>query len=115
MDTTPIEMLATITVLGFIVKAVVDAIRRQYPVDGIWVQALAWALGAGVAWAFDLKGAAALLEYVGAPAARVPITPIDYIITGAAIAAGAGILAELAGRAKQPPAVVEVNANGERL
>jgi len=112
----PTEILTTIAVLGVVIKAVVEAVRRQYPVlDGIRVQGLAWALGAGTAWALDIKGTEALLEAMGAAAGRVPITTVDYIITGAAIAAGAGFIAELSGRAKAPPAVVEVNAEGVRL
>lgn len=113
----PIAMLATLTVFGVVVKSVVDAIRKRYPVDGLWVQGLAWALGAALAWAFDLQGTEALLEYLGATAGRTPNVIVDYIITGAGIAAGAGLLAELAGRSgpRNAVAVVEVNADGERL
>lgn len=112
----PLAIITTITVAGVVTKAVVEAVRRQYPqLDGLLVQFLAWALGGGIAWALDIQGTEALLTYFGATAGRVPVTPVDYIITGAAIAAGAGVIAELSGKAKTPPAVVEVNASGERM
>lgn len=112
----PIAAISTITIAGVVVKAIIEAVRRQYPVvDGIWVQGLAWLLGGGISWALDIQGTEALIEYVGGAVGRTPIAAVDYAITGAAIAAGAGVIAELAGRTKQPPAVVEVNAEGERL
>lgn len=120
MDTTPIptqplEILGAITFFSVVIRMVVDAIKRQYPINGTWVNVLAWALGIVIAAAMDIQGTEALLDYVGVRAGRVPITPVDYAITGAAMAAGAGVLADLAGRNKAPVAVVEVNANGERL
>jgi hypothetical protein len=114
----PAAILATITVLGLVVKAIIDGIRRQYPVEGIWVQLLAWALGSAMAFGLGIQGTEVLLEFVGATAGRTPHIVVDFIITGAAIAAGAGAIAELVGRAgpsANPPVVVEVNADGHRL
>jgi hypothetical protein len=100
----PIEVLATVAVFGVVVKAVVQAIRRQWPgLDGLAVQAVAVALGAGGAWAFDLRATAALLEAAGAQVGRMPVPAVDYLITGVAIAAAAGVVAELA-----RPAAVEI-------
>lgn len=110
----PGAVLATVAVFAVVVRAAVQAIRRQWPaIDGLWVQLIALALGAGAAWAFDLQGAQALLEYVNAPAARIPSVWLDYIVTGGAIAATAGFFHEAA---SSPPAtVVEVDENGAPL
>lgn len=107
-------ILATLGAFAVVVRAAVQAIRRQWPyVDGIWVQVLAVGLGALAAWAFDVQGAQALLEYVGAPAARVPHAAVDYLVTGGAIAATAGFFADLS--KKPEPVVVEVDENGAPL
>lgn len=92
----PAAMLATLAALAVFVRAAVQAIRRQWPdLDGIRVQLVALGVGALVAWGLDLQGAEALLEYVGAPAARVPHVAVDYLVTGGAIAAMAGLFADL--------------------
>lgn len=110
----PIAALTTITVLGVIVKSLVDALRRQYPrVDGIWPQLFSWALGGGMAWALDIQGTEALLDYLGATAGREPIASVDYLLTGAAIAAGAGFLAEISGRSASDEVIIEVDDSGE--
>lgn len=110
----PGAVLATAAAFAVAVRAIVQAIRRQWPyIDGIWVQVLALGLGALAAWAFDLQGAEALLEYVGAPAARVPHVALDYLVTGGAIAATAGFFEDLAKKPKAP--VVEVDENGRPL
>lgn len=113
----PTSMLATLAIFGTITKAVVDAVRRQRPaLEGWKVQALAWAIGIAFAAGFDLQGAEAILAFVGASAAREPHILFDYVITGAAIAAGAGVIAELAGKSGTPsPVVVEVDENGAPL
>lgn len=110
----PGAVLVTVGVFAVVVRAAVQAIRRQWPfVDGIWVQVLALGLGALGAWAFDLQGAEALLQTVGAPAARVPHVALDYLVTGGAIAATAGFFQDVA---KNPdPVVVEVDDNGAPL
>jgi hypothetical protein len=117
MEPTAGELIATIGVLGVIIKAIVDAVRRKYPtMDGLWVQVVAFVLGGGVAFAFDVQATRAILDFIGASAARTPVPALDYVITGAAIAAGAGLLAELSGRSGGPtPVIVEVNASGEPL
>lgn len=93
----PIEVLATIAVFGAVVKAVVQAIRRQWPdLGGLAVQGIAVALGALSAWVFDLRATAALLESTGAHVGRLPVAPVDYLISGVAIAAAAGLFAEFA-------------------
>jgi len=112
----PIQILATIAALSLVVKGVVDALRRQYPsLDGGVVQLIAVALGIGVAVALDIRGTLALLDSIGAGAGRVPISAVDYVITGVAIAFGAGALAEAVGRsgAKANPVLVEVNDEGQ--
>lgn len=107
-------ILATLGAFAVVIRAAVQAIRRQWPtLDGLAVQGIALALGAGAAWAFDVQGAQALLEYVGAPAARVPHAAVDYLVTGGAIAATAGFFADLS--KKPEPVVVEVDENGAPL
>lgn len=116
METEPLAVITTIGVFGVVVKAVVDGVRRRFPgLDGLLVQGLALVFGFGLAWAFQLHGAAALIDYIGADAATVPNVWVDYVVTGAAIAAGAGFLAEIAGRTKPQPVVVEVDENGAPL
>lgn len=111
----PLAVITTIGVFGVVVKAIVDGARRQYPkLDGLAVQALALALGVGAVWAFDLRGAEALLDFAGATV-RTPHFIADYVITGAAVAAGSGFLAEIAGRSGNTPVVVEVDAEGRHL
>ena len=113
---TPVEIIATVTVLSVIVKAVVDAIRRGAPVvDGLGAQLLAWLLGVFVAWTIDLRATLALLEAAGGGAGRIPPAFADYLITGAAIAAGAGAIAELVGRSGSDLAIVEVDEHGDPL
>jgi hypothetical protein len=110
----PVAMLATLAVLGVFVKGIVDAIRRQYPrIDGLKSQALSVAVGALIAWGFDLQGAAAILEATGAAAARVPIVPVDYLITGAALGLGAGFLAEISGRSGGGEVIIEIDEEGQ--
>lgn len=110
----PGTVLVTLAVFAAVVRSAVQAIRRQWPfVDGIWVQALAVGLGALGAWAFDLQAAQALLEISGAAGASVPHVSIDYLVTGGAIAATAGLFSDIA---KNPdPVVVEVDENGAPL
>lgn len=109
----PLAVITTVGVIGVVVKAIVDGLRRHYPkLDGLWPQLIALTLGAGIAWAFDLRGAEALLEYVGGAAGRTPIVAVDYLVTGAAIAAGAGFLAEISSRGKAGTAVIEVDDEG---
>lgn len=112
----PIEILATLGVVAVVVKGVVDAIRRRYPlIDGGIVQLLAIVLGVGVAWGFDLKATAALLEQAGAAVGRVPIAAVDYVITGVAIAFSAGFFAEVSGRSGNGALLVEVDSEGKHL
>jgi hypothetical protein len=113
----PIEILATIGVLALLVKGAVDAIRRRYPtLDGGLVQVIAIILGIGIAAGLDIKGTAAVLESLGGSIGRDPHFVVDYILTGVAIAFGAGALAEAVGRSANPPvAIVEVDATGDRL
>lgn len=93
---TALEILATVAVFGIVVKAVVQAIRRQWPtLQGLAVQLIAVVLGALGAWAFDLRATAALLEVANAHVGRIPAPPVDYLITGVAIAAAAGVVAEV--------------------
>jgi hypothetical protein len=95
----PIEVLATVAVFGVVVKAVVQAIRRQWAaLDGLAVQGAALALGALGAWAFDLRATQALLEAANASVGRLPHPSVDYLITGVAIAAAAGVWAEITAR-----------------
>lgn len=111
----PANMLATLAIFGTFVTKIVDAVRRQYPaLAGLKVNVAAWVLGSGLAFAFDLQGAEAILEVVGAAAAREPHLIVDYLITGAVIAAGAGVIADLTDR-KVEPLIVEVDSNGHRL
>lgn len=93
---TAVEVLATVAVFGVVVKAVVQALRRQWPsLDGLTVQLIAVLLGAGAAWAFDLRATSALLELAGAAVGRLPAPALDYLISGVAIASAAGVVAEL--------------------
>lgn len=110
----PVALLAFVAVLGTFVTKVVDAIRRQWPrIDGLGANALAWALGAAVAAALDVRATEAILELAGGGAGRPPAPIVDWIITGAAIAAGAGLLHDLAKRPTvAPTVVVDTGATG---
>jgi hypothetical protein len=110
----PGAILVTVSVFAAVVRSIVQAVRRQWPfIDGLAVQAIAVALGALGAWAFDLQGAQALLEVSGAAGATVGHVAVDYLVTGGAIAAAAGLFADVA---KSPaPVVVEVDENGAPL
>jgi hypothetical protein len=115
--TDPLDLGVTLAVFAVAVKAVVDALRRQWPrLDGLAVQVVALLVAAGSAWAFDLHAAEALLTAAGATAGRAPPAVLDFLITGGAIAAAAGLFAERAGRSGPAgPMVVEVDAEGRRL
>lgn len=109
----PLAVITTIGVFGVIVKSIIDTIRRRYPrLDGTLVQVGALLLGSGLAWSFQLRGASSLMQYLGATAANAPYWAIDYLVTGAAIAAGAGFLAEISG-SKTEAIAFEVDANGD--
>lgn len=116
MEMDPIDLLATLAIFGTFLKAVVDAIRRRRPkMDGLLVQLLAVAIGAAMAWTFDLQGTVAILDQIGASVGRYPPAGIDYIITGGVMAASAGLLAEISGRSGGSPVIVEVDADGNPL
>lgn len=111
----PANMLATLAIFGTFTVKIVDGIRGQLPgLGGLKVNALAWAIGAVLSFSFDLQGAEAILEVVGASAAREPHLIVDYLLTGAVIASGAGVIADLTDR-KVEPLIVEVDADGHRL
>lgn len=113
----PAAILATLAILGTLTKGLVDALRRHYPrLQGFGVQLVAAGLGALQAWGFDLRGTEAMVELAGATVGRIPPAPVDYLLTGAAIAAGAGFLAELSGKSGQAtPVIVEVDNTGRHL
>lgn len=111
----PVELLATVAVLGAVVKAIVDAIRRQWPrLDGLAVQVVAIGIGAAIAWTLDVRATAALLESVNASVGRLPVPAVDYLVTGTAMAAAAGFLAEIARRSgpAATPVIIEVDGEG---
>jgi hypothetical protein len=114
MEPDPIQILATVAVLGVVVKGIVDAIRRQWPgLDGLVVQVAAVLVGAGIAWALDVRATEALLESVNASVGRIPPPALDYVVTGVAMAAAAGFLAEIAGRSGgNVGTIIEVDETG---
>lgn len=96
---TPLEILATLAVLGGLLTKAIEALRRQLPwLHGLAVMAVAWALGAAAAWAIDLRATVALLEAIGGAAGREPLPFVDYLLTGAAIAAWSAVIADLVNR-----------------
>lgn len=106
-------VIATVGALALVTKSVTQAVRRRYPaLDGTAVQVVAWVLASGFAMAIDLRATSALLESIGATPGRTPIPLVDYIVTGAAVAAGAGWLAEQ--KPPTPPAV-EIGPDGTPL
>lgn len=110
------QVLTTLAAIAIPIKGIVDAIRRHRPgLDGLTVQAIAVVLGSLGAWAIDFRATEALLNVGGIAAGRIPIAPVDYIITGVAIAASAGLFAELSGRSGSTPTIVEVDATGRHL
>lgn len=116
-ELSPAQVLATVAVLGLVVKMVVDALRRQWPgLDGLTVQVIAIAVGAGVAWGLDVRATAALLEQAGAAVGRLPAPALDYVVTGAAMAATAGFLAEIAGKSGgNVGTIIEVDSSGDPI
>lgn len=109
----PVQVLATVAALGLLVKGAVDAIRRHYPsLDGGVVQAIAGALGIGLAAGLDVRATEALIASLGGSLGRTPHWAVDWALTGLAIAFGAGALAEATGRSGSPTAIVEVDADG---
>ena len=91
--------MATVAVFGVVVKGLVDAIRRRWvQVDGLVAQIVAVVVGAAIAWLFDVRATAALLEGAGAGVGRIPAAGFDYLITGGAAAFAAGFFAELSGK-----------------
>ena len=111
MDSTAI--LATLGSLSLLTKYLVQAARRHWPtLDGTRVQVGAAVLGTLQAWAIDFRATEALLELAEIQANRLPAPALDYVITGLAIAAGGGFIAELAkGKGE---IVVEVDGSGAR-
>jgi hypothetical protein len=112
----PIQTTASLAVFAAAVKGMIDALRRQWPrLDGLGVQLVAVAIGAGIAWGFDFQATEALLASTGALVGRVPPDPLDYLVTGGAIAAAAGLFAERSGRSGHQPLLVEIDAEGRPL
>lgn len=112
----PGTIAVTIAAFGVVTKGIIDALRRQWPrFDGGWVQAGALALGTAEAAVFDLQATEALLSAAGVSVGRIPVDPLDFLITGGAIAFGAGLLAEVVGRSGNTAAVVEVDPAGRVL
>ncbi len=109
----PGTIAITLSAFAIVTKGIIDALRRQWPrFDGGWVQVAAVTLGAVVAWVFDIQATETLLSTAGATVGRIPPDPLDYLITGGAIAFAAGLLAEITGRSGPPAALVEVDAQG---
>lgn len=115
----PVTVAVTLSAFAVVTKGIIDVLRRQWPrFDGLAVNAAAVTLGTLEAWAFDLQATQALLNAAGATmVGRIPIDPIDFLITGGAIAFAAGLLAEFSGRSgnNNNAVVVEVDADGRVL
>jgi hypothetical protein len=110
----PVQILATLAVFAVVLKGIVDAVRRQWPgLDGLVDQIVAIVLGAGIAWAFDLRATLALLEQAGAGVGRLPAPALDYLITGAGMAFAAGFFAEVAGKSGgNAGTIIEIDEEG---
>ena len=103
----------TLSVFAIVTKGIIDAARRQWPrLDGFAVNVAAVIIGTAQAWIFDLQATEALLTTAGVTVGRIPVDPLDYLITGGAIAFSAGLLAEFTGRSGKTIGVVEVDAEG---
>lgn len=109
-------VLLTLSGFGVILSKVVDAIRRQpwaANLSGTGVQAVALFLAIAAVWALDLRGTEALLQSIGAGyVGRLPAPVLDYVISGAYVAAIAGVFAD---QKPKEPAIVEVDAEGKPL
>ncbi len=95
----PVGALATLVTLAVIVQKGVEAVRRRYPnLDGGHVQAVAVAAGVAIASGIDLRATVDLLDALGVSVGNTPAPWLDYVITGVAVGAGSGFLADLTGR-----------------
>ncbi len=107
---TTINVAAMLVLLGGIIAKVVQRVRRRFPqIDGDLVSLLAIALGVGLAWSLDLRGAGELASSAGMDLGTIPAW-LDYALTGIGLGLGAGVINDLI--TKAPPTVV-LNGNLE--
>lgn len=106
-------IIAAITIFGAMVKAALAIIKRHAPnMNGTVTQAVGTLLGAGIAATLDYRAAAALIEQAGLAdvIGRQPAPVLDYIITGFAIMAASGVIAEFVGTSGPKKAAYEAQA-----
>lgn len=109
---TTINVAAMLVLLGGIIAKVVQRVRRRFPqIDGDLVSLLAIALGVGLAWSLDLRGAGELASSAGMDLGTIPAW-LDYALTGIGLGLGAGVINDLI--TKTPPTIV-LNGNLEEL
>lgn len=107
-------ILAAITVFGVMVKGALAILKRHLPnVSGTVTQLAGWVLGGGISATLDYRAAAALIEQAGLAdvIGRPPAPVLDYVITGFAIMAASGVIAEFVGTAGPRRAALEAQAN----
>ena len=118
-------ILGAITIFGGIVKAALAIVKRHAStLSGTWTQAVGFVLGTVIAAGLDYRAATALIEQAGLAdvIGRPPAPWFDYGITGFAIMAASGIIAEFVGTSGPKkaallarPVVVEVDATGNPI
>lgn len=107
---TTINVAAMLVLLGGIIAKVVQRIRARFPsIDGDLVSLLAIALGVGLAWSLDLRGAGELASSAGMDLGTIPAW-LDYALTGIGLGLGAGVINDLI--TKTPPTINVVGVNG---
>lgn len=88
----PIDVVAQVGLISVIVQKVLERVRARFPgLDGSLVSVYAALAGVGIAWGYDLRAAFELTGVALQPA-------LDYIVTGLAIGAGSGFVADVTGR-----------------
>jgi hypothetical protein len=89
---TTINVAAMLVLLGGLIAKVVERIRARFPrLDGDLVTLLSVALGVGLAWSLDLRGAEDLAGSAGLDLGTLPLW-LDYGLTGLGLGLGAGII-----------------------
>ena len=106
---TTINVAAMLVLLGGLIAKVVERIRARFPrIDGDLVSLLAIALGAGLAWGLDLRGAAELAGSAGLDLGTLPAW-LDYVLTGVGLGLGAGVISDVI---RRTPTINVVGTNG---
>lgn len=109
----PVSVTVVVLAIGLVVQKFVERVRARFPrLDGELVTLASVLIGTGIAWGWDLRAASELIPALGGTV-TIPVA-FDYIVTGGAIGAGAGFLADLSGRSgSRNTAVINIEPGGE--